>query len=250
MTVPIHPDPSMLLEIEDVHAAYQSGVDILQGLSLKVASKSMTLVIGPNGAGKSTLLRTVFGFLRPHRGAIRFRGDTIHGLQPSKIKVRGISYVPQEINTFPQLTVEENLRMGGWTLRKDRAALARQMGRIYEIFPVLAERRRSRAGDLSGGQGRMLSVAREMMTEPALMLVDEPTAGLAPSLVDQVYDLLLTARRSIGTTILLVDQNIEDAVKHADQVYMVNLGRIKAEGPPGEFGSERVRALIQECLLG
>ena len=239
-----------ILAVEDIRAAYQSGIDILQGLSLTVPSKSLTLVIGPNGAGKSTLLRSIFGFLKPHAGAIRFRGEAIHSLEPSEIKALGISYVPQEINTFPHLTVEENLRMGGWVFRRDKARLARQIARVYEIFPVLAERRRSRAGALSGGQGRMLSVAREMMTEPTLMLVDEPTAGLAPNLVAQVYELLLTARTSIGTTILLVDQNIEEAVPHADHLYLVNLGRIKAAGPAREFGPERIETLIQECLLG
>ncbi len=239
-----------MLAIDDLHCGYQRGVDILQGLSLTVASGSLTLIIGPNGAGKSTLLRAIFGFLAPHTGSVRFRGERIDGQQPYRVKLRGIGYVPQEINIFPQLTVEENLRMGGWTLRRDRALLAERLAKIYAIFPVLAERRRKRAGELSGGQGRMLSVAREMMTEPALMLVDEPTAGLAPNLVDQVYELLATARRTIGTTILLVDQNIEDSIAHADTVYMVNLGRIKAAGPAGEFGSERVRALIQECLLG
>jgi len=239
-----------LLAVEDLHAAYQSGIDILQGLSLGVRPKSLTLVIGPNGAGKSTLLRAIFGFLKPHAGSIRFRGEPISALDPFEVKARGIGYVPQEINTFPHLTVEENLRMGGWIFRRDKARLARQMARLYEIFPPLAERRRMRASDLSGGQGRMLSVAREMMTEPALLLVDEPTAGLAPNLVDQVYALLMTARQTIGSTILLVDQNIEQAVAHADHVYMVNLGRIKAEGPACDFPPERIAALIQECLLG
>ena len=239
-----------LLVVEEVHAAYQTGIDILQGLSLGVRPRSLTLVIGPNGAGKSTLLRAIFGFLKPHAGSIRFRGEPISALDPFEVKARGIGYVPQEINTFPHLTVEENLRMGGWILRRDKARLQRQMARVYEIFPPLAERRRTRASDLSGGQGRMLSVAREMMTEPALMLVDEPTAGLAPNLVDQVYALLMTARQSIGSTILLVDQNIEQAVAHADHVYMANLGRIKAEGPARDFPPERIASLIQECLLG
>ena len=239
-----------LLAVEDIHVAYQSGIDILQGLSLGVRPKSLTLVIGPNGAGKSTLLRAIFGFLKPHAGSIRFRGEPIAPLDPFEVKARGIGYVPQEINTFPHLTVDENLRMGGWIFRRDKARLQRQLARVYEIFPPLAERRRTRASELSGGQGRMLSVAREMMTEPALMLVDEPTAGLAPNLVDQVYALLMTARQSIGSTILLVDQNIEQAVAHADHVYMVNLGRIKAEGSAGDFPPERIAALIQECLLG
>ena len=241
---------SAMLAIDELYAAYQSGIDILQGLSLRVAPNSITLVIGPNGAGKSTLLRAVFGFLKPHAGSIRFRDEPISALDPFEVKARGIGYVPQEINTFPHLTVEENLRMGGWIFRRDKPRLRRQMDRVYEIFPPLAERRRTRASSLSGGQGRMLSVAREMMTEPALMLVDEPTAGLAPNLVNQVYDLLLTARRSISSTILLVDQNIEQAIVHADHVYMVNLGRIKAEGPARDFPPERIAALIQECLLG
>src|SRR5262249_22319074 len=153
-------------------------IDILQGLSLVVEPGSLTLVIGPNGAGKSTLLKTVFGFLKSHRGAIRFGGSAIETLAPYQIKALGISYVPQEINTFPLLTVEENLRMGGWTIGRDPARLKAQLAKIYETFPALAERRRAPAGGLSGGQARMLSVAREMMTEPALLLVDEPTAGL------------------------------------------------------------------------
>ena len=239
-----------ILAIDDLYAGYQSGIDILQGLSLAVMPESVTLVIGPNGAGKSTLLRTVFGFLTPQAGSIRFQGMPIHGLEPAEIKRRGISYVPQEINTFPHLTVEENLRMGGWVFRNDKARLKRQMERAYALFPALAERRRRPAGDLSGGQGRMLSVAREMMTEPALLLVDEPTAGLAPNLVHQVYELLMTARRSMGESILLVDQNIEDATHYADAIYMINLGRIKAAGAASEFPPERIAGLIRECLVG
>jgi branched-chain amino acid transport system ATP-binding protein len=239
-----------LLEVDEIHAGYQRGIDVLQGLSLAVAPGTLTLVIGPNGAGKSTLLRAIFGFLKPHRGAIRFRGAAIAGLPPYRVKALGIGYVPQEINTFPLLTVEENLRMGAWTIRRDHALLAERLATVYATFPMLAERRRKRAGELSGGQARMLSVAREMMTEPALLLVDEPTAGLAPNLVDQVYALLAAARAATGSTILLVDQNIEDSIGHADTVYMVNLGRIKAAGPAREFPAERVRALIQECLLG
>ena len=140
--------------------------------------------------------------------------------------------------------------MGAWTLRQDKARLRRQFARTYETFPALAARRRLRAGDLSGGQGRLLSVAREMMAEPTLMLVDEPTAGLAPNLVDEVYDLLDKAREAIGATVVLVDQNVEDALPHADYIYMINRGRIKAEGPPGDFTAPRIRELIQECLLG
>lgn len=238
------------LVVEEVRAGYQSDIDILQGVSLRVEAGSLTLVIGPNGAGKSTLLKTVFGFLKAHNGTIRFGDREIETLEPHEVKALGIGYVPQEINIFPLLTVEENLRMGGWTIRRDPARLKAQLAKIYEVFPVLAERRRSPAGDLSGGQGRMLSVAREMVTEPKLLLVDEPTAGLAPNLVDRVYELLQVARRVLGATILLVDQNIEDAVGQADTVYLMNLGTVKAQGPARDFTPQRVRDLIQECLLG
>ncbi|HKV14065.1 MAG TPA: ABC transporter ATP-binding protein [Reyranella sp.] len=239
-----------LLVVDDIHAAYQSGVDILQGMSLAVPAGGFVLVIGPNGAGKSTLLKTVFGLLAPHRGTISFDGQAIAGLAPHEVKRLGLSYVPQELNTFPHLTVEENLRVGGWTIRNDAHRLKREIGRVYEIFPVLAERRRDKAGGLSGGQGRMLSVAREMITEPRLMLVDEPTVGLAPNLAEQVYELLQTARRAISTTILLVDQNVSDALRQAEEVVMMNLGKVKAAGPVAEFGETRVRELVQECLLG
>jgi ABC-type branched-subunit amino acid transport system ATPase component len=239
-----------LLVVDDLHAGYQSGVDILQGLSLSVAEGGLTLVIGPNGAGKSTLLKTIFGFLKPHRGHISLHEEEITGHAPHALKRLGVSYMPQEINTFPLLSVEENLRMGAWTFRRDKRRLQARLQRIYEVFPVLGERRKATAGDLSGGQGRMLSIAREMMAEPRLLLIDEPTAGLAPALVDQVYDLLAQARRELGATILLVDQNIEDAVAKADHVYMLNLGRLKAQGPAAEFTPSRTRELIQECLLG
>jgi len=239
-----------MLAVENVRAAYQSDVDVLQGVSLSVAAESLTLVIGPNGAGKSTLLKTIFGFLKAHDGAIRLGERRIERLEPHEVKTFGIGYVPQEINIFPLLTVEENLRMGGWTLRREPARLKEQLAKIYEVFPVLAERWRSPAGDLSGGQGRMLSVAREMVAEPKLLLVDEPSAGLAPNLVERVYEFLQVARRALGATILLVDQNVEDAVAQADYVYLMNLGTVKAHGAAATFTPERVRDLIRECLLG
>ena len=241
---------STLLTVSDVHAGYLPGVDILRGLSIEAKANAITLVIGPNGAGKSTLLRTVFAFLAPNQGSIAFAARSTAGLRPSDLKSAGISYVTQDINSFPSLTVEDNLRMGAWVFRRDGERLRRQLERAYATFPALAEKRRARAGELSGGQGRMLSVARELMTEPQLLLVDEPTAGLAPNLVEHVYDILLTAKQSSGVAILLVEQNVEQALPLADQLYLLNLGRVKAQGPGKEFDNARVRALIQECLLG
>ena len=239
-----------LLTVSDVHAGYLPGVDILRGLSVRALPNEITLVIGPNGAGKSTLLRTVFAFLAPNRGAITFGEKATSGLRPSDLKNAGISYVTQDINSFPNLTVEENLRMGAWVFRRDTQRLRRQLDRAYATFPVLAGKRTARAGELSGGQGRMLSVAREMMTEPQLLLVDEPTAGLAPNLVEQVYEILITTKKASGIAILLVEQNVEQALPFADYLYLLNLGRVKAEGPGRDFDNTRVRVLIQECLLG
>jgi ABC-type branched-subunit amino acid transport system ATPase component len=239
-----------LLSIEDLRAGYTKGIDVLQGVSLQVARGSLTLIIGPNGAGKSTLLKVLFGFLKPHRGRIRFGDTPLGGLEPHAVKALGIGYVPQEINVFPLLTVEENLRMGGFVFRRDKSRITAQLATVYDTFPVLADRRREPAGALSGGQARMLSVAREMMASPGLLLVDEPTAGLAPSLVDQVYELLQAARRSIGASILLVDQNVEDAIRQADYVYMLDLGRVRAEAPARDFPFERASALFREALLG
>ena len=178
-----------------MHAGYLPGVDILRGLSIEAQANAITLVIGPNGAGKSTLLRTVFAFLAPQPGQHQFSRAVDRGAGPKRAQRRpGVSYVTQDINSFPALTVEDNLRMGAWVFRRDRERLRRQLERAYATFPALADKRRARAGELSGGQGRMLSVAREMMTEPQLLLVDEPTAGLAPNLVEQVYDILLAAK--------------------------------------------------------
>ena len=240
----------VLLTTETIHAGYVPGVEILRGLTIAARPNAITLVIGPNGAGKSTLLRSIFGFLKPHSGRIFFEGRDVTGASPSTLKAAGISYVTQDINSFPLLTVEENLAMGAWVFRRDKARMKRQFDHVYATFPALSGRRRDRAGSLSGGQGRMLSVAREMMTGPRLLLIDEPTVGLAPNLVEQVYDILATARKATGAAILLVEQNVEQALPLADHLYLLNLGQVKAEGPGPEFDNARVRKLVQECLLG
>jgi ABC-type branched-subunit amino acid transport system ATPase component len=239
-----------LLSVRDVRAGYVPGVEILRGVSVDARAKEITLIVGPNGSGKSTLLRTIFGLLRAHEGTVTFDGRDASALKPSDLKAGGISYVPQDINSFPHLTVEENLLMGAWVFRRDKDRLRRQLEQAYATFPALAGKRRDRASSLSGGQGRMLSVAREMMSSPTLLLVDEPTVGLAPNLVEQVYDILLTARKATGAAILLVEQNVEQALPLADYLYMLNLGTVKAEGRGKDFDDARVRTLVQECLLG
>ena len=240
----------VILTTNGIHAGYVPGVDILRGLSITARANEITLVIGPNGAGKSTLLRSIFGFLKPHTGTVSFQGRDVTGAKPSELKIAGISYVTQDINSFPLLTVEENLAMGAWVFRRDKARMQRQLEHVYATFPALTDKRREKAGSLSGGQGRMLSVARELMTDPRLLLIDEPTVGLAPNLVAQVYEILTTARKATGAAILLVEQNVEQALPLADHLYLLNLGQVKAEGPGRDFDNARVRKLVQECLLG
>ncbi len=237
-----------LLELDGVFAGYVDGIDILAGIGLRIERGTITGVIGPNGAGKSTLLKTIFGFLRPHAGRILFDGRPIQGLAPHALKRLGISYVPQGMNIFPQLTVEENLQLGAWTERRDRARVGSMLERAYVTFPRLRERRRRRATTLSGGEAKMLSLAKEVMTDPALMLVDEPSAGLAPRILEQVYAKLLETRAR-GVTILLVDQNINKAVEVSDYLYMIEGGQVRREGPRESF-AHQLRELIRSSLLG
>jgi ABC-type branched-subunit amino acid transport system ATPase component len=237
-----------LLELEGVAAGYVEGIDVLDDVQLRVEAGTITGVIGPNGAGKSTLLKTIFGFLHPHRGRIVFDGQDIGGRAPHALKRMGISYVPQGANIFPQLTVHENLELGAWVFRRDRARITTLLERAYEAFPRLRARRRTRATALSGGEGRMLSVAKELVTGPRLMLVDEPSAGLAPALSNQVYDRLLAARAQ-GVTILLVDQNIAKCVEVSDYLYLLEVGRVRREGPREVF-ADNLRDLIRDSLLG
>ena len=237
-----------LLRLEQVHAGYVDGIDILAGIDLQVGRGTITGIIGPNGAGKSTLLRTVFGFLRPHHGRVLLDGEEIQGLPPHAVKRRGIAYVTQSANFFPQLTLEENLRLGAWILRRDRRRVADLLERAWAAFPPLAGKRRARATTLSGGEAKMLSLAKEAMTEPRLLLVDEPSAGLAPRITHQIYARLVEARER-GLTILLVDQNITQAVEVSDYLYLVERGQVRREGPRESFVSH-LREIIRDALLG
>ena len=237
-----------LLELDDVHVGYVEGIDILAGISLRAGRGAITGIIGPNGAGKSTLLRAIFGFLHPHRGRILLDGREIHALAPHAIKRLGIGYVTQGANIFPQLTVEENLLLGAWVLRSDRPRVTERLARAYDAFPHLKERRRRRATTLSGGEAKMLSLAKELMTEPTILLVDEPSAGLAPRIAGQIYARLVESRAH-GVTILLVDQNITAAVELSDYLYMLERGRVGREGPRDSFASQ-LRDIIRDALLG
>ena len=237
-----------LLEVHDVVAGYLEGIDVLNGLSLAVERGSITGIIGANGAGKSTLLKTIFGFVHPRRGRIVLDGREIQPLPPHAVKQRGVSYVAQGASVFPQLTVQENLDLGAWVFRRDRTRMAAMLERAWSAFPRLRDKRRARATTLSGGEAKMLSLAKELVTDPGLLLVDEPSAGLSPKITEQVYERLVQARAA-GTTILLVDQNIAKAIAVSDYLYMIEMGRVRHHGPRALF-AEQVRDLVRDALLG
>ena len=237
-----------MLEARELNVGYQEGIDILQGLSLATVPGKITSIIGPNGAGKSTLLKTLFGLLSPRQGQILFDGQPINDWSSERRKRAGIAYLPQHNSTFPHLTVEENLKLGGWLLRHDKAKLNERLQALYELFPILAERRKVKSTNLSGGQLRMLSVAKEMVTLPRLLLVDEPSVGMSPRIAQEVYDLLVQVP-GWGVTVLLVDQNIVDAVKIAERVYLIGEGRVQRENT-GAWFEDNIEQVIREMLQG
>jgi ABC-type branched-subunit amino acid transport system ATPase component len=236
-----------MLSLERVTSGYVEEIDILRDVSLEVKQGSITGIIGPNGAGKSTLLKTIFGFLRPRSGKIVFQGNEIQGRRPYELKQIGISYMLQEFSTFPQLTVEDNLLLGAWILRGDKRLLKKRLQEVYALFPVLAERRGEKATYLSGGSLRMLCIGKEIMNRPGLLLLDEPSAGLSPKFVKEVYGLIAKVAQW-GTTILLVDQNILKAVEISTHMYLLEMGRVKQEGPKGVFEAS-IREIIRDSLI-
>ncbi len=215
-----------LLEVHDLSAGYGDH-DILHGLSLHVDPGELVAVIGPNGAGKSTLLKTLAGLVRPRGGRIALRGVDITGAGSQRIVASGLCYVPQEANVFPSLSVWENLTIGAWTAPGPFNERARA---VVEFFPVLAERRRARAGTLSGGERQMLAMAMALMVEPRLLLLDEPSAGLAPALQRLMFERIheINAR---GIGILLVEQNARASLALCQRAYVLAMGRVRAEGP-------------------
>jgi neutral amino acid transport system ATP-binding protein len=214
-----------LLVAEELVAGYVPEVDILNGASLAVAEGTITTVVGPNGAGKSTLIKTIFGLLQPRSGRVTLRGEDLTGLAPHSITRRGMSYVPQLDNVFPSLTVEENLEVG--SLR--RAETGERIAEMYELFPRLAERRGQAAGTMSGGERQMLAMARALMPGPDVLLLDEPSAGLAPAFVEQIFDQVGEINRA-GVTVVMVEQNARRALSMSDLGYVLDLGANRFEG--------------------
>lgn len=214
-----------VLEARDVQAGY-GGMEILHGVSVEVREGEIVTIIGPNGAGKSTLMKVVFGLLRPSRGRVLFQGREITGVRPDRIVRMGISYVPQVDNVFPSLTVEENLEMGAY-IRADN--VRPRLQQIYTLFPVLGGRQRQKVGRLSGGERQMVAMGRALMLDPSLLLLDEPSAGLAPRLVEMVLEKISEINRS-GVAILIVEQKARDALRLSHRGYVMAAGQTRFEG--------------------
>ncbi len=216
----------------DLVAGYVPGLDVLTGVSVSVGRGEIVTLVGPNGAGKSTLIKTVFGLLRPREGRVELRGESISGHSPHAITRKGMSYVPQLANVFPSLTVEENLELGALGRRgSDRRARA---ARMYELFPRLAERRSQAAGTMSGGERQLVAMARALMPEPEIVLLDEPSAGLAPQLAGAIFEQVAEINRA-GTTILMVEQNARRALALSHRGYVLDLGRDRFAGAGREL---------------
>ncbi len=224
-----------MLEVKDLYVGYYKDLNILQGVTIKAQKAKITAILGANGVGKSTLLKAVYGFLRPNSGEVLLNGKELVGIPTHKRIDMGISYIPQQPGIFRWMTVEENLQLGAWTFKNDRQRTQEKLEENYQRFPMLKDRRKSRAGELSGGMQRMVEVGRTLMTDPTVILVDEPTAGLAKLLSAEVYDMLIQLRDEEEMTIVLVDQEIRQALKIADHVYVLELGRNRFEGPVEEF---------------
>ena len=223
----------MRLEVFDLVSGY-GDVPVLNGVSLAAEPRKVTSVFGPNGAGKSTLLKTIFGVLRPKSGRVVLNGEDVTGSAPGEMLRRGVSYIPQERSIFPDLTVEENLKLTAWIVRRNRAAVSRGLQRVYELFPALKENRNKKAILLSGGQQRMLEIARFLVLDSKVILLDEPSAGLAPLVYSEVLDMVARLKDA-GLTVLLVDQNIRSTLRVTDQVYILEGGRVTFGGSRSEF---------------
>ena len=236
-----------MLALERITSGYVEEIDILRDVSLEVREGSITGVIGPNGAGKSTLLKTIFGLLRPRQGRILFAGAEIQGLHPYELKRLGISYMLQEFSTFPQLTVEDNLLLGAWIFRHDRRLVKERLQEVYELFPALLERKGEKATYLSGGSLRMLCIGKEIMNRPKFLLLDEPSAGLSPKFVREVYGMIRRIAAA-GTTVLLVDQNILKAVEISTDMCLLEMGQVKRVGPKADFAAG-IREIIRDSLI-
>ncbi|MFE9421748.1 ABC transporter ATP-binding protein [Kitasatospora sp. NPDC006697] len=233
-----------LLEVEDLRVAYGK-IEAVKGISFTVAQGTVTTLIGTNGAGKTTTLRTLSGLLRPTAGTIRFDGGELGATPAHKIVALGLAHSPEGRHIFPRMTIEENLLLGAF-LRKDAAGIQQDVERAYTLFPILGERRRQAAGTLSGGEQQMLAMGRALMSRPKLLMLDEPSMGLSPIMMQKIMATIVELR-SGGTTILLVEQNAQAALSLSDQGYVMQTGRIVLSGTGAELLSDES---VRKSYLG
>lgn len=235
-----------LLEARGIEVSYYGDILVLMGVDMEVEEGKITIVIGPNGAGKSTLLKTLYGLLNPRKGRILYEGRDITGMKVHHFLSMGISYVPQLRSIFPDLTVLENLQLGCWIIRDHKRKVNEAIDWIFGFFPILKEKQNAKAGTLSGGQQKILEVARGLLTRPRVYLLDEPTATVAPMVAKEIY-LFLENLKAQGTTVVLVDQNVKQAFEIADHIYVLELGRNRAQGPKTLFEG-RLKEVIRDWL--
>jgi branched-chain amino acid transport system ATP-binding protein len=233
-----------VLEVADLVTAYGK-IEALRGVSLSVAPGSITCLLGPNGAGKTTLMMTATGLLKPRRGSIRFAGAELTGRAPHEIVARGVALVPENRLVFPTMTVTDNLAAGAYQ-RRDKVEIAQDVERMFARFPRLKERSQQQAGTLSGGEQQMLAVARALMSRPKLLLMDEPSLGLAPLVVEEIFRIVTELNKD-GTTIFLVEQNAHMALQVAHHFYLMEQGRVTFSGTPGQVAEDDV---IRRAYLG
>jgi len=233
-----------LLSVRDIDACYGE-VQVLWSCSLEVREGEIVALFGGNGAGKTTVLRAISGLVRPKAGLIRFRGEDVSALDAHELPQRGLAHVPEGRHVFPQMTVQENLEMGAYAPRV-RARRFERMETVFELFPALKERRKAAAGVLSGGQQQMLAIGRGLMADPKLLLLDEPSLGLAPSIVTTLFETI-TRIRALGVTVLLVEQNLWESMEIADRYYLIATGKIISTGVPGQLRQDE---LFRQAYLG
>jgi len=234
------------LAARNLVAGYLPGINILRGVSVEAVRGHVRCVLGPNGTGKSTLLKTLFGFLPPWEGEVHLEGRNLRGVLPHEMGRHGVAYLPQRPSIFPYLSVEVNLRLGVWQYKGDRGRVAELVETALDRFPMLRERQRQPAGTLSGGQQRQLEIARSLMLDPAVFLIDEPTAGIEPRVAALIYDLIKDIAAQ-DKAVLLVDQNIKRALEIADYVYVMRTGTVLSEGSREAFGGD-TEALVARWL--
>jgi len=239
------PDDSALLRVRNINAGYGK-INILYNINMDVYDGEIVCIIGPNGAGKSTAFKSVYGFVKPKSGSIHFADADITAKDPDLILLHGIAYVPQGRSTFPQMTVEENLELGMYVVR-DKARIQRAMSRIFEMFPRLAERRSQMAGTMSGGEQRMLEIGRALMIEPRLLMLDEPSAGLAPLISKNVFAIVKRLNQEYGITVLMVEQNARQGLSISHRGYVLESGRNRFEGTGEDLMNSPA---VQQLYLG